>query len=225
MFFPGHLPLSINWHGGLLLSDGPQPPQGLQEHPPAGADPSGGNVQEQKGQAEGNMRINFLSISWWRSVADCQDVRGSHLHLYGVLGPLSYLLHTGLSSSLHNKIPAHRLEADSIHSLNILFNLNFSRTCLPFLFLARHVKLLCQSDNLLLDECKVGREERKREVTEIKYPPLISFRFRGYFNQLFCCIPRFFKNRISISSKVILFYFFVQFHGLNYKEALGKTQR
>ena len=84
--------------------------------------------------------------------------------------------------------------------LNILFNLNFSRTCLPFLFLARHVKFLCQSDNLLLDECKVGREERKREVTEIKHPPLISFRFRGYFNQLFCCIPRFFKNRISVFS-------------------------
>ena len=63
MFFPCHVPLSVNWHGDLLLSDGPQSPQGLQEHPPAGADPSGGDVQEQKGQAEGNLRINFLSSS------------------------------------------------------------------------------------------------------------------------------------------------------------------
>ena len=61
MFFPGHLPLSLHWHGHLLLPDGPQPPQGLQEHPPAGDDPSGSDVQEQEGQAEGNQRINFLS--------------------------------------------------------------------------------------------------------------------------------------------------------------------
>ena len=63
MLFPGDLPLSLHRHGVLLLSDGPQPPQGLQEYPPAGADPPGGNVQEQEGQAEGNMRINFLSNS------------------------------------------------------------------------------------------------------------------------------------------------------------------